>query len=412
MASLTIDQHGLGAALDVFLVLGDSNAVGQGSSASSPHVQSGKVIQYAANGTVSDANDPTKSAINSAQNANTGSSWPAFGGDWYRSTGRRCGFVLTGKSGTTQNATADMGMGNWDTTGALITPAMSALTAAMAAFTAAGNAPVFRGVIVNLGANDGDQIDASVITVGQYTTSLRNMCANLRSTFSNAELPIYLIQTGTNITGGVSDSGYAQVRAAQVSYCFPGIDQYTFLAFANTLGFVARSLMSYGAHYTQAGYNEVGSVLASNILSGNYNTNGGRKLLAQSTAFNPTGTTSTNPTRKMMGCGYHFTPQTSGNFILSVDFTAANASAGDGAAVVLLSGTGAPPANAASETGTVISAGKRWTISAANGLAGGSLSGVLTGLAVGTTYWLDVSLGSLSGNLASLAGVTFRVHEI
>jgi hypothetical protein len=119
-------------------------------------------------------------------------------------------------------------------------------------------------VIVDLGANDAARIDAGVIVLSQYHTAFTAMLTRLRTTFSNPELPIYLVQTGTNISA--PDTGYAQVRGDQVS----GIasDPHTSIMFFNRFDFLARGMMNFGAHPTQAGYNEEGAVLAANIIVG------------------------------------------------------------------------------------------------------------------------------------------------
>jgi hypothetical protein len=251
--------------MDVFLVIGDSNAVGQGVAASSATVEAGTVKQYCAAGTISDANDPTCSAVDAARNANTGSIWPTFGVSYYRSTGTKVGFILTGKAGTTQTAAADTGSGNWDAAGALFTEANNALTAGLAAYNTAGFGARLRGIIVHLGANDALAINAATITQANYSAALTAMLARWRTTLSNPSLPIYLIQTGSNIAGGVSDTGYSQVRSAQKTVTTA--DPYTPLIFLNTLDFVIRGMMSSGAHPTQAGYNETGAETASNIIS-------------------------------------------------------------------------------------------------------------------------------------------------
>jgi len=249
--------------VDLFIVAGDSNAVGQGSSASSPIVQSGTVLQYSAAGAISTANDPTLSAVNAARNANTGSSWPSFGNAYYRATGRKVGLVLTGLSGSFQTAAADTGVGNWDTTGTLFTDAINAYNLAVTAFSAAGYSPSLKGVILHLGANDAARINLAVITGGQYQTAFTDMLARWRSTLGVAHLPIYVIQTGTNLS--VSDAGYATVRSTQITVV--NADPDTHFGFINTYDFLARGMMSSGAHPNQAGYNETGDVLAANIIS-------------------------------------------------------------------------------------------------------------------------------------------------
>lgn len=252
--------------IDVFLVIGDSNAVGQGSSASSPLVQTGQAFAYCANGTVVAANDPSCSAVNVAQNANTGSMWPALA----ISYGRRIGFVLTGLAGSTQANACDLlvGNGNWqDTTaGSNYAKSLTAINAALTAYTAAGYTPTLRGIIYILGSNDAAQINASVCTSGQYTTALTAMIGNYRgatiggTTYPHMEFWMPII--GTNV--GASDVGYSQVRAAQLAWA--ASDGNTAVPFVNMFSFNARGLMNSGAHPTQAGYNIMGTAIGSAMI--------------------------------------------------------------------------------------------------------------------------------------------------
>lgn len=251
-------------AIDVFLVIGDSNAVGQGSSASSPIVPPGMVLQYAANGTISDANDPTKSAVNVAQNSNTGSMWPAFG----ISYGRRVGLVLTGKGGSTQSIAADLGVGNgnWESTagGGNYALSLAAINAAMIAFRTAGYNPTFKGIIYILGSNDGAQINASVATATQYTNALTTMVANYRAATidgsTHAHMPFFMNVIGAD--SSQSEVGYSQIRAAQLA--FAASDKNTTIAFTGMYSFSFRGMMQAGtAHPTQAGYNILGTAIGS-----------------------------------------------------------------------------------------------------------------------------------------------------
>lgn len=252
--------------LDVFLVIGDSQAVGQGTSAQSPLVPSGQVLAYCANGTIVNANDPVCSAVTSAQNANTGSVWPAFGIAY----NRKIGFVATGVSGSTQSTSADfhLGAGNWqDTTaGSNYQNSLTALNAALPAYVAAGYAPVFRGIVYVLGNNDGAQIDNAVITSPTYITAYTLMAANYRSAtiggVTYPHLPIYVAQIGT--TTLLSDYGYAQIRSAQQAITTS--DPNSLLANVDLASFNIRGLVNSGPHLTQAGYNLLGTQLGAAVI--------------------------------------------------------------------------------------------------------------------------------------------------
>ena len=237
-----------GKTVDVFLIIGDSNAVGEGSSASSPTPPS-TVLQYCANGSISTATDPTCSAVNAADNANTGSMWPALGIAY----GRQIGFVLTGVDATTQASACDMGSGNWQVTsgGSLYANALAAINAGLTAYTNAGYVPIFRGIIMSLGGNDAVSINATTCTAGQYSAAYAAMAANWRAatiggvTYPN--MPIYMIQTGTNLTPP-DNPGFPAVRSAQQAIA--ASDGNTLLIYTDRQSFAVRGLLNSGQHPT------------------------------------------------------------------------------------------------------------------------------------------------------------------
>lgn len=267
-------SFGLGIPLDVFLLAGSSNTVGwSGSTGSAPAVPPGMVIRYNHDGTISDANDPQVSAVSASTNWNsqTGSMWPAFGIAY----GRRVGLVMTAVGGSTQCAAADFGVGNgnWQDTGPGSNYANSliAINAALAAFTAAGYTPTFRGTIINeLGVNDAIQIDAGISTVGQYTAAFTAMAANYRAaTIGGAvypHMPIFMSLAPTNTNPAQPEfPGYAQVRSAQIAIC--AADGNTLMTNNVAVTFGQRGLLQTNSvHPTQPGYNEWGYILGGAVL--------------------------------------------------------------------------------------------------------------------------------------------------
>ena len=109
---------------------------------------------------------------------------------------------------------------------------------------------------------------------------------------------------------------------------------------------------------------------------------------------NPTGTT--NTTGVMMGLGAQgasITPTFSGRVLLIyTGILASNSGTAYTHIVYTYYGTGGAPANGAALTGTQVnSQGPNFNSSVNMGI---SVIGVVTGLAVGTTYWLDIALKS------------------
>ncbi|OGG56266.1 hypothetical protein A2680_00600, partial [Candidatus Kaiserbacteria bacterium RIFCSPHIGHO2_01_FULL_55_37] len=243
-------------AIDVFLVAGQSNAVGYpGSSAGSPAVPTGKALQYY-NGAISNANDPVG-------NAQFGSAWPAFGSAYYAAAGRRIAFVPTAVGGSGQLATSDTGTGNWSQTGSLFTSSTNKLDAAMTALGGAGYTPTFKGVLWSQGENDAIKINGGTVTANDYQAGLTSMIARYRARYGSA-MPFYIFQTGTSPTE--SDAGYAAVRNAQAQVDTG--DPLTWLVFGGAYGFANRGLMADTYHYKQTGYNEMGTTGAQNVVAG------------------------------------------------------------------------------------------------------------------------------------------------
>jgi len=240
--------------VDVFLIAGQSNAVGYGTASQSPVPPAGKVLEYY-NGTISDATDPVG-------NANTGSAWPAFGIAYYNATGHNIVLVPAAVPSSGQTAASDTGTGNWGASGTLFDASTDKLGAAMSALAAAHYAPTFKGVLWDQGENDAMALNEKLATANDYRTALTGMIGRYRARYGST-IPFYIFETGTS--PAESDAGYAAVRAVQAQV--PASDPYTRVVFQSAVGFPSRGLMKDSYHYTQAGYNEMGTVGAQNILS-------------------------------------------------------------------------------------------------------------------------------------------------
>lgn len=136
--------------------------------------------------------------------------------------------------------------------------------------------------------------------------------------------------------------------------------------------------------------------------------------LANITAHNPTGTTSTSAVFMGLGNDFSITPATSGR--VKVDITGVG-NAPSGFVITLQGrfGTGSFPTNGTSVggTGSPCSGTLTWAGTGSNTLSSAfCLSGVLTGLTVGTPYWFDISLTSsnASANM-SVNNVTANAFE-
>ena len=115
----------------------------------------------------------------------------------------------------------------------------------------------------------------------------------------------------------------------------------------------------------------------------------------------------------MAGLGVTFTPTRSGNIlvIVSGDFT--NQNNGEGGQMQVRYGTGTAPTNQAALAGTAVGA----KVSGQCGtnfhyeVIPAAVSSLVTGLTVGTAYWIDVSLNSYTNQGAAAAG-TVTLNDV
>lgn len=125
---------------------------------------------------------------------------------------------------------------------------------------------------------------------------------------------------------------------------------------------------------------------------------------------NPNSTSST--TVVMMGLGVKITPRSSGRILVIVTGMAGNGTIGSGCNSQVRYGTGTAPANGAALTGSTSGQEKAFVASTAAGQQGFSLSTIITGLIVGTEYWIDVGLKAVTSGTASIAGIDVVSLEV
>jgi hypothetical protein len=132
---------------------------------------------------------------------------------------------------------------------------------------------------------------------------------------------------------------------------------------------------------------------------------------SQATPGNPTGTTST--VGVMMGLAGAITPAVSGHVLLMVSGTIFNPTAiADGGKVQIRYGTGGAPANAASLTGTAVGGLVQYIAATTAETAPFAVQAVVTGLAVSTTYWIDVGLAAITGGTATISDLSVSAIEL
>lgn len=128
-----------------------------------------------------------------------------------------------------------------------------------------------------------------------------------------------------------------------------------------------------------------------------------------STVKNPTGTADT--AGKMMGLAGAITPSVTGNIRVTICGVVSNTN-GNGSKVEIRMGTGAAPANAGALAGTVYGSQQAFTSLTGCLQAPFSLSAIVTGLTLGTAYWIDVDLAAVTGGTALLTSVAIDAFEL
>jgi hypothetical protein len=240
--------------IDVFIIAGQSNAMGQGDKNQSPNVISGTALQIY-NGAITDANDP----IGKAQ---TGSAWPAFGNEYVALRGRAVAFVPTAVGGTGLSPYTDTGTGHWSAHTFfgqidLLGDSIMAAQHAMTLLAQSGYAPTLMGVLWSQGENEAISIaKGGTLTPMAYEQMLINVIKRFREHLGD-ELPFYIFKTGT--CTHYDDEGFSIIRAAQDNVA--STTPHTKIVFSDAVSFAQRNKLSDdGLHYNQDGYNEMGVV--------------------------------------------------------------------------------------------------------------------------------------------------------
>ncbi len=254
--------------IDVFLIAGQSNAVGEGDKTKSPKVLPGKVLQVY-NNAISEANDPVG-------NAYTGSAWPSFGNTYALETGRCIAFIPAARGGTGMSPYADIGTGHWSghtmpSSHDLLGISIEKTLAAQAFLLAKGYAPSFKGILWSQGENEANNICyGAELSQADVEAMLTGVIQRYRKHLAG-DWGFYIFKTGTDTRKDEhgnpiipSNHGYAVVHAAQeaVASHVPN----TKIIFSGAVDFESRGMMKDGIHYNQDGYNEMGRIGAQTLL--------------------------------------------------------------------------------------------------------------------------------------------------
>ena len=127
---------------------------------------------------------------------------------------------------------------------------------------------------------------------------------------------------------------------------------------------------------------------------------------------NPASTTNTSGLHAGLGGAATITPAKSGRVLILITGTAYNNTLLDGVTVQVRTGTGTAPINGAALTGTARGAALSMISSTANAYCAFTAAVLVTGLTVGTAYWIDVSQAAITGGVAQIIGAYVSAIEV
>lgn len=254
-----VSLHLMAQPQSLFVIAGQSNAVGRGTRDSSVIGTPGTAFEYRS---TPDALVPLADPVGEDelhfQVAKAGSIGPAFAEAYYLRTGRQVILLSAARGGASCHESAEIpGSGTWDTEGQL--PLFEGAITKMQRATRKTGRPV-SGIVWLQGERDANAINDGQLSAAAYQLALTNLIARFRSRLGS-EVRFYIVQTG-HYTGH-STRGFDQVRAAQaeVARRLPNVH----VVYRETDQFAARGWMRDAIHYNQTGLNHIGQSIAREI---------------------------------------------------------------------------------------------------------------------------------------------------
>ena len=261
----------------LFLVAGQSNAVGQGTAALSPVCVQGTAYEFngLTNG-LQHLQDPMGQTVSNLEPALTGSIGPAYAKTLNALIAKPIYLVSAARGGSSNGAKAELSpYGTWDDTGNLQL-FNSAVSKTKNAIQATGLA--LSGVIWMQGERDANAIRTLNETEAEYQAALEKVISRFRAQFG-PKLPFYIVLTGLQgaVTNGIpvatlTDANYTVRRIQKaVAKKIPNV----YVVFTSTDTFFDKGWMkpeTTTVHYIQTAYNQIGDSVARFVSTIPYDT--------------------------------------------------------------------------------------------------------------------------------------------
>ena len=243
----------------LFLLAGQSNAVGQGDSLKSPICPPNLCFEFdASENRFVPLKDPAGKSWRLFQKAGTGSIAPAFAEKLNELSGEKIYLVTAARGGASCSKMAEMSnYGTWDTSGALFDLAVQKTKMA----ENMSNAKL-SGILWMQGERDANAILNGELSAAEYRRALIGLIRRFRKSFTN-NLPFYIVQTGYQ--QDKAPKGCRAVRLVQASVARRMKNVY--LAYAETDKFGERKWFKDNVHYNQEALNDIGWKTASFVFN-------------------------------------------------------------------------------------------------------------------------------------------------
>lgn len=235
--------------MDVFLIAGQSNAEGRGTTGDA----SPSTVQYYIDGSsiVYPLADPVGGALNASM-------WPAFANEWLAQTGRRAAFVEGATGGTALLAAADTGSGNWSPTGTQRASAVSTFNTAIAAIDGAPDHTLGNVYVVWVqGEADAQAVNGSTVTGALYKQALIDLCDYFDANITGGIEEMLVVRSGRR-NDLLFPAGFAEIRAAQDAACADHAKLRMIYRGAYSFNYAGQRLMEDTLHWNRTALNRAG----------------------------------------------------------------------------------------------------------------------------------------------------------
>lgn len=253
-------QHTMAQNKTLFLVAGQSNAVGQGDSTAAVHCAPGTAFEYSYSGdTLVALKDPVGRQELQFEKAHNGSAWPAFAKTYHDLTGSQVIIVQAARGGSSCHYKAELNnYGTWDNRGRM--PLFDSAIAKTKAVARKTGLPV-AGVLWSQGERDANAVNAKELSQEAYEQQLTILINQFRAALGN-QVNFYIIQTGyylNHTTLGFDDIRKAQENVARKM-------KHVFIVYRQTNHFKENGWMKDEIHYNQTALNHIGSIAAKQVV--------------------------------------------------------------------------------------------------------------------------------------------------